>query len=686
MVEQVSVPPVCQFHCRADELYNSSLDSCIEGIQNFSVTKRQSLEGTHFATTSFVKREVNSPSPGASSSQDARGNFAVQPAANVGTLKLKKNTVKIVSAAAPALSAPRPRVPPSTSVAVAMPVRAAAPLPTPDPSPTPGLVAPQASAKENEPTRAPQLVVKLVPTPSAAALPPSKNELPSRFVDVKGSLDDMFARLSGAASSVTSGPAIKLSPIGPDGSIFSFEDRVDDATDAASVSSRTTIISQSQDSKDRSALALRATEPPSATLNQTLPAGMQAPSTSSLEDESQNEREATYLRKAAAYLDTLPTRPGDTAHSVKAAAEKLRTVYVPNLHDNQPDEVDKMRARIAFAVTSAAKKNIKASPQPLTTDMVKKILRHCDGDFLRLCAALAKEGHITLRDLKHVTDLCQSVLEVLPKADDGLPAGTSSKASTVTNSTSLATPAAHSQETHLELTSEKNGDTAADKKEQGDPLVGMKAWPTQEKREHGAIYRACILKGVGGVKSLHQLQALVWGGRLESIQMPEPGSEHAFVKFLTPEACQAYLDATENGIEVQGAEKKTIVFVDKQQGPNSINDVIQNCTESDASRCVRATGADDDWSEGALFKLAHGKQSTPRDIDCIRQGKTAQGHHYIEFRFANIYHALNFRRHLMDDEEWEHCSIGYAKDPCELARGVHYKDADEEGGGFLAWT
>jgi hypothetical protein len=32
----------------------------------------------------------------------------------------------------------------------------------------------------------------------------------------------------------------------------------------------------------------------------------------------------------------------------------------------------------------------------------------------------------------------------------------------------------------------------------------------------------------------------------------------------------------------------------------------------------------------------------------------------------------------MDNDEWEHCSIGYAKDPCELARGVHYEDADEE--------
>ena len=50
----------------------------------------------------------------------------------------------------------------------------------------------------------------------------------------------------------------------------------------------------------------------------------------------------------------------------------------------------------------------------------------------------------------------------------------------------------------------------------------------------------------------------------------------------------------------------------------------------------------------------------------------------MEFRFSNIYHALNFKRELMDNDDWEHCSIGYAPDPCELADGVHYKDEDEE--------
>jgi protein-S-isoprenylcysteine O-methyltransferase len=31
----------------------------------------------------------------------------------------------------------------------------------------------------------------------------------------------------------------------------------------------------------------------------------------------------------------------------------------------------------------------------------------------------------------------------------------------------------------------------------------------------------------------------------------------------------------------------------------------------------------------------------------------------------------------MEEEDWEHCTIGYGPDPCELAKGVHVKDEDE---------
>lgn len=106
--------------------------------------------------------------------------------------------------------------------------------------------------------------------------------------------------------------------------------------------------------------------------------------------------------------------------------------------------------------------------------------------------------------------------------------------------------------------------------------------------------------------------------------MPVAGSEYAHVKFLTPKACQAYLDTTKNGIEIQRSKKKVFVSVDCQSESRSTNDVIDSCMKQDASRCIRVIGADEGWSNGALLKLACGEQKI-RTIDRITQGKTACG-------------------------------------------------------------
>jgi protein-S-isoprenylcysteine O-methyltransferase len=106
--------------------------------------------------------------------------------------------------------------------------------------------------------------------------------------------------------------------------------------------------------------------------------------------------------------------------------------------------------------------------------------------------------------------------------------------------------------------------------------------------------------------------------------MPVSGSGNAQVKFLEAAACSKFFDATENGIEVPG-DKKTVVFVEKQPGPNSVNDVIRNCAEGDASRCIRAYDADDDWEDMALLRIAKGKGKDKRDVDTIKRGKDRRG-------------------------------------------------------------
>ena len=208
--------------------------------------------------------------------------------------------------------------------------------------------------------------------------------------------------------------------------------------------------------------------------------------TVNLEDVSSDEREAAYLQKAAAYLETLPTSPGDMSHSIKGVAKKLRTTYIPNVDNIHSEEAEKLRARIVLAVRNAVNQKIKLSSEPLTADTVKKILLDCEGDFLQLCAALVKSGHIALSDLKHVTEICQTVLDVLPKPD-APPAATSARASTVTYNSPFATLTAFSKGSRIEPASDKKIDAATDDKAHGDPLAGMKAWPTQEKREHGML-------------------------------------------------------------------------------------------------------------------------------------------------------------------------------------------------------
>jgi hypothetical protein len=106
--------------------------------------------------------------------------------------------------------------------------------------------------------------------------------------------------------------------------------------------------------------------------------------------------------------------------------------------------------------------------------------------------------------------------------------------------------------------------------------------------------------------------------------MPEPGSSNAVIKFLTPAACEKYYKDTANGIEVAGDISNTVVFVEKAAGSNSIDDIIENCIDEDASRCVRAIGAEED-NAMLLMKMARGKSQIKREVDTIKQGKTARG-------------------------------------------------------------
>jgi protein-S-isoprenylcysteine O-methyltransferase len=159
---------------------------------------------------------------------------------------------------------------------------------------------------------------------------------------------------------------------------------------------------------------------------------------------------------------------------------------------------------------------------------VQQLLKDADGDFLKLCSTLVDMQLLSMDNLDGVVRLCKVIEKVLPQEEKK-------------------------------------------RAKFHDPMDNVKAWPTQVKRDSLAGSRTAFLKGVGHLTSINQLQALVWGGPLEHIFLPESGKDFAMVKFLKAADCKRYFDATENGIQLPDKTKK-LVFVD-QRGPNSTNDV-----------------------------------------------------------------------------------------------------------------
>ncbi|KAE8826348.1 hypothetical protein CFE70_006684 [Pyrenophora teres f. teres 0-1] len=589
--------------------------------------------------------------------QDARGNLAVQPVASTGTIKLKKAAVKMVGAA-PVQTRPAA----AKSVAVL--------------SPTSGAKSPDGPVPTSSTTTSRSLITP-APTTSAPGpkiAPVKKDEGVSSHAS-QATLEGLFARLNSMGPTTPSRKSEGDAPVTPDKNIFAFENRLGTASTKSRATEKTaTSISAekaspveslaeklflSEETKKRTHVFVDAerskkakSDKPKvdqATIVRDTTLAQASKPVEERVGKSQEEFEAEYMRKASEYIDTLPVEQKSASHLIQVISKKLRSLYAKDKNDQSKDSV---KARFAFALFNYIKV-IKKIPEPCSVDSAKFLLEDADGDFIQLCAKLVEGKYISLQTLDDVSGIVTALLNTLPEADSSITTATAVRKVEVIDSVGV------------EPVSK-------------DSVENIKGWPAPEKRENLAAQRTCILKGVSGVTSINQLQALVWGGRLESISMSETGPSTAVVKFLSPTDCDKYHKETANGIKVIGDMKTVVIEVEKTDGPNSINDVIRNCIEKGTTRCVRATGAIEK-DDKTLMKLARGNsQVNKREVDRIRRGKNARGHAYIEFRFANIYHALQFKRELHEREEWEHCNIQYAADPCEVAKGVHYKDEDED--------
>lgn len=286
----------------------------------------------------------------------------------------------------------------------------------------------------------------------------------------------MFARL--AAKGPSALPAKAVSPLGPDKAMFTFEDDFKGVPDTTK-----TANSERADAKARQPLAPTvplSKQPQDQHRRAGSPKKSSVGSRAAVEqDKSQSNPGEEYMRKAAAYLNELPCKPGDSVHTIKTAAGKLRAAYKTSPVESQTPDIEKLRSRYAFAIISYVNQKVKLSQEPLTAEFVKKTVIANNGDFLRLLAALVEGKYIAVDNLKQVTDLCQYILNVLPKADvSSTPRECLQSEETRTGGVSLGAHTNVTAKPPIEVIPQPTQAAA-------DPMEGMKAWPTREKREHG---------------------------------------------------------------------------------------------------------------------------------------------------------------------------------------------------------
>ncbi|ERF71606.1 hypothetical protein EPUS_00595 [Endocarpon pusillum Z07020] len=225
-----------------------------------------------------------------------------------------------------------------------------------------------------------------------------------------------------------------------------------------------------------------------------------------------------------------------------------------------------------------------------------------------------------------------------------------------------------------EATDDDDGqkDDGNSEKEDREHLKHFKSWGKPEPRNGPtARIRKVILSNLPADSDLTLVQSLVYGGALESFNLMASKTS-AYVTFVDADACDAFFDAHPNGLVFKNPKTRRnhVVYVAKGQDVDVVSSVLRAYLDCQASRVVRATGADEDWGMGALYKLAESKNRKVETIVDTYRDKVRT----IIFRFTNIADAVTFRGQLLRDEDWEMCNIQFMDDPVQKATGVHLEE------------
>lgn len=158
-------------------------------------------------------------------------------------------------------------------------------------------------------------------------------------------------------------------------------------------------------------------------------------------------------------------------------------------------------------------------------------------------------------------------------------------------------------------------------------LTHFKSWGTPEPRNRpNARPRKIMLHNLPADSDLTLAQSLIYGGAIETFSL-SPTKTSAYVTFVTADACDAFFNAHPNGIVFKNPKTRRshAVYVDRGLEVDVVSSVLQAYLDCEASRVVRASGAEEDWGMGALYKLAEAKNrkvetiiDTYRDKVCLQ--------------------------------------------------------------------
>jgi hypothetical protein len=286
------------------------------------------------------------------------------------------------------------------------------------------------------------------------------NELPASRFKEESALDDLFARLNARKSSTPPHSAIikAESPAHPEDNQFSPENQLGTEDTPTQLSCSYTAKlpnTHVKVSEGKSEVTVVAAEkkPDVTKVVKT----NQAMSNKPWKDLSQAEFEQLYLRKAVEYLNALPSGNNIDVHTIKIVSQKLRSSYTPNTKLST-DEINKLKARYAFAIVTYINQIYKKSSKSITSEFIRKVLQDSDGNLLDLCTILAEEKYLSLDDIDGIIGLCKIIMDVLPKAE------------------SIVAPVLADIKPIASTTNES-------KSMQKEPIDEMKVWPEQKKRE-----------------------------------------------------------------------------------------------------------------------------------------------------------------------------------------------------------